>query len=234
MNNDIFKERSNKKHNNFYDYSLSNYVGNNKPVEIICPIHGVFKKRPDKHMVGQGCPKCSKISVLDNDIFKERSNKKHNNFYDYSLVNYKNGRTKVEIICPIHGVFEQKAESHMSGAGCPKCKKHYEKNKQHLYILFDKKYNIHKIGVSIDVNRRCRELNSKYYSGGNTIIILEKFNFLGELEQKIFSIFIKNKIKHPTYNKNERSDGRTEWISIDNINEIINYINNEKDRNFGN
>ena len=31
---------------------------------------------------------------------------KHNNFYDYSLVEYKNQKTKIKIICPIHGIFE--------------------------------------------------------------------------------------------------------------------------------
>ena len=46
---------------------------------------------------------------------------KHNNFYDYSLVEYKNQKTKVKIICPIHGVFEMAPEHHLSGQNCPKC-----------------------------------------------------------------------------------------------------------------
>lgn len=45
----------------------------------------------------------------------------HNNFYDYSLTRYVNSRGKIEIICPIHGVFTQKAEAHKSGNGCPAC-----------------------------------------------------------------------------------------------------------------
>lgn len=41
--------------------------------------------------------------------------------YDYSLVDYINTRTKVIIICPVHGEFEQSPNNHLSGKGCPKC-----------------------------------------------------------------------------------------------------------------
>lgn len=34
---------------------------------------------------------------------------------------YINNRTKVKIICPIHGIFEQKPNDHMNGRGCSKC-----------------------------------------------------------------------------------------------------------------
>ena len=36
-------------------------------------------------------------------------------------VNYKNINTKITIICPIHGEFEQILWSHLQGQGCPKC-----------------------------------------------------------------------------------------------------------------
>ena len=42
----------------------------------------------------------------------EICNKKHNNKYDYSLVNYRILRDKVKIICPEHGIFEQRLDSH--------------------------------------------------------------------------------------------------------------------------
>lgn len=45
----------------------------------------------------------------------------HGNTYDYSLVKYINKDTRVEIICPIHGVFEQIPHNHLRGAICKKC-----------------------------------------------------------------------------------------------------------------
>lgn len=53
---------------------------------------------------------------------------KHGDKYDYSLVQYKNKETKVEIICPIHGVFHQQPNLHLMGSGCPKCSYIYRGN----------------------------------------------------------------------------------------------------------
>ena len=54
--------------------------------------------------------------------FIEKARKVHGDEYDYSKVEYKNNKTKVCIICPKHGEFWQKPNSHLSsGQGCPKC-----------------------------------------------------------------------------------------------------------------
>lgn len=45
----------------------------------------------------------------------------HGNKYDYNQVLYKNGTTKVVIICPIHGEFKQIPKQHIKGCGCRKC-----------------------------------------------------------------------------------------------------------------
>jgi len=62
---------------------------------------------------------------LNKDIFVKRSNDIHGLKYDYSEVEYKNHRTKVKIICPIHGEFWQTPKRHMLGQGCPECGKRY-------------------------------------------------------------------------------------------------------------
>lgn len=54
--------------------------------------------------------------------FIEKCSQMHNNFYDYSLVRYTSTRSKITIICPYHGEFEQRAKNHLAGQGCPKCK----------------------------------------------------------------------------------------------------------------
>ena len=59
-----------------------------------------------------------KITTED---FIERANKIHNNNYDYSLVDYKNNKTKVKIKCNIHGIFEQLPSGHLMGKGCFNC-----------------------------------------------------------------------------------------------------------------
>jgi hypothetical protein len=54
----------------------------------------------------------------------------HGNKYDYSLVNYTNAHTKINIGCRIHGVFEQLPLNHLKGNGCPSCKR------KHLSLYF--------------------------------------------------------------------------------------------------
>lgn len=45
------------------------------------------------------------MKKLTTEEFIERARKIHGNKYDYSKVNYVNAKTKVCIICPIHGEF---------------------------------------------------------------------------------------------------------------------------------
>jgi len=121
-----FIKRAQKIHGNKYDYSLVNYINNKIKVKIVCNLHGVFIQSPEKHLSGQGCRECF-INFFKNCLrsnteeFIAKAKKVHGNKYDYSLVNYINNRTKIKIICPIHGIWEQKPNGHLNGKGCRKC-----------------------------------------------------------------------------------------------------------------
>ena len=53
------------------------------------------------------------MKKLTTDDFIKRSKNIHGDKYDYSLVEYINQKTKVKIICPVHGIFDQtQAESY--------------------------------------------------------------------------------------------------------------------------
>lgn len=53
----------------------------------------------------------------------------HDGKYDYSLVEYINTNSKVSIICPNHGVFNQTPKNHLHNHGCPKCSSEYKSTK---------------------------------------------------------------------------------------------------------
>ena len=54
--------------------------------------------------------------------FIEKAKSIHNDKFNYSNIVYKNSTTKVNIICPIHGNFEQRPCDHINHKqGCPKC-----------------------------------------------------------------------------------------------------------------
>ena len=60
---------------------------------------------------------------LTTEEFIAKAKTKHGDKYDYSKVNYVNSKTKVQINCDVHGIFEQMPNNHYKGQGCPKCGK---------------------------------------------------------------------------------------------------------------
>lgn len=132
-----FVAKANELHGNKYDYSKVVYVNSRTKVSIICPIHGTFEQLPSSHLSGNGCPKCARIYTDEHRQHLAESSRKsrgmtteewiararqvHGDKYDYSQTIYINQRTNVNIICPVHGLFSQKADSHIRGFGCKLC-----------------------------------------------------------------------------------------------------------------
>lgn len=126
-----FIEKARLVHGDKYDYSKVEYKDANTKVCIICPIHGEFWQRAVNHLSGRGCPDCgnervSKKRRMSLAEFISKAKTIHGDFYDYSKVKYVNSRTKVCVICPIHGEFWITPNSHLRGGGCERCG--YERN----------------------------------------------------------------------------------------------------------
>ena len=58
---------------------------------------------------------------ITTEQFIEKAKKVHGDKYDYSKVVYKNAKTKICVICPIHGEFFITPHHHLEGKGCKKC-----------------------------------------------------------------------------------------------------------------
>jgi len=59
--------------------------------------------------------------TLKTKSFIKKAISKHSDKYDYSKVNYVKSHERVTIICKKHGPFEQVANTHLKGSGCPNC-----------------------------------------------------------------------------------------------------------------
>lgn len=117
---------SNKVHNNFYDYSLTEYKNSKIKVKIICPKHGVFKQATNNHKKGHGCTTCAvdkiiKLKSSTTEIFIKRAQETHGNMYSYLKSKYVKNNKNLIITCLFHGDFEQRPSSHIRGNGCRKC-----------------------------------------------------------------------------------------------------------------
>lgn len=126
LNTQQFVEICTQVHGSQYDYTYVEYINNKIKVTIICRKHGPYKQRPNDHQQGYGCPKCGKEQQVKSQTstteqFIHKATKIHGTRYDYSLVEYKDSRTKIKIICSVHGIFEQRPNSHLGRMGCIKC-----------------------------------------------------------------------------------------------------------------
>ena len=80
--------------------------------------------------------------------FIEKSKLKHNDIFDYSLVEYINSKTKVKIKCKEHGEFEQTPNNHLRGQKCPFCNGKSKSNSIE-FIKLSKKINNDKYDYSL-------------------------------------------------------------------------------------
>lgn len=121
-----FVKEAKEVHGDFYLYP-NKYNGANTKIDIECPIHKTFSQSPSNHIRGNGCPKCGVLKQSDKvkltlENFISRANIKHNGFYNYDNVHkFANTNEKVNIMCPLHGIFPQHVGAHIRGYNCPKC-----------------------------------------------------------------------------------------------------------------
>lgn len=126
LTSENFIEKAKRVHGDKYDYSKVIYKCSHSKVCIICSKHGEFWQISNNHLNGKGCPICGKEKrsqkQRDNrQDFVLKAKKVHGNKYDYLKSEYVDSRTKVCIICPIHGEFFMRPNSHINGQGCQKC-----------------------------------------------------------------------------------------------------------------
>lgn len=111
-----------------YDYSLVKFnKTTHGKITLICKKHGNFKTILSQAFNNKAvCPVCSKLLTKEKtsytkEQFIKKANVVHNNKYDYANTIYSLSTKQVEVRCLTHGIFIQKAQTHLMGHGCPKC-----------------------------------------------------------------------------------------------------------------
>lgn len=227
---EIFLEKANKKYNNKYQYDITEYNGPQKnKIVVICPKHGEFKTTPRNHLIKgnkYGCYDCAREHVdvaklKTYDDFIEKSIKLHGNKYIYPEENrliYKNRKSVLIIECKEHGEFKKKAQNHLSGQGCFRCRinKLIEENiltggyclqlfednpilKNKPIFLYYMELNdgqYYKIGLSKNPKKRCSSIKS--LGKLNKVVVLNQIELPSYeafiIEQTILSEFGKYRL----------------------------------------
>ena len=231
---EIFLERCKEKYGNKFDYSNINYINRLTPIKIICKKHGEFEVTPKQHLHSCGCPRCCKENrakgrTLSKETWIEECNKIHGNKYNYSKVNYNNGNDYVEIICPKHGSFFQKASNHRYGHGCPKClESHLEEEIRILCENNNIKYEYQKTFPWLGLLRLDFYIPSKniaiecqgeqHFKHCEYFDTLESFKERQKRDQLKYELCLNNNIKLLYYSNKKYKN------CITNINKILNQI----------
>jgi len=105
-----------------YTYDRTKYTGSKKKLVVTCPEHGDFECYAGNHLKGHGCARCSGYGRTTEEFIHD-AREIHNDKYDYSLTEFISVDSKVTIICPDHGAFEQRALGHLHGKGCTGCQR---------------------------------------------------------------------------------------------------------------
>ena len=108
---------------------LGNYIGDKKYVEVRCDIHNhIFMTKPNWLHHGANCQKCyndrrgETLKKTPSQLLLE-FRQVHGYKYTYPHLDeeYKTNKSKITIVCPIHGEFKQTINHHLRGQGCSKC-----------------------------------------------------------------------------------------------------------------
>ena len=129
---EVINRLINKRGTENFDYSKVIYINIRTPIEIFCKKHNkTFSAYTESFIDFRkiGCKECKKETLRNKkrkslDKFVSDAKEIHGDKYDYSLVEYKNSKTKITIKCnTCNNIFNQTPNDHLSKKGCKECKK---------------------------------------------------------------------------------------------------------------
>lgn len=197
---------------------------NGKKEKILVEDENGFTYSPQAYDLLVGHPPSIQTCNEKEKLFIFKANLVHGNKYVYPQFVYYNGKQKIDIICPTHGIFKQKIEAHLIGNGCKKCandlstfsnKKWADKFKHkictlYLIELYNEYERFVKIGITAN-GVKYRFSNLKNYNYKVIIEIKGSSHYIAELESSILKNYKKFKYKEA----NIDVGGNTETFKIE-------------------
>ena len=168
-----FINKAEKVHDDKFNYDKVDYKNNQTPVIITCPIHGDFPQRPNDHLKGKGCPKCSEskgeksinevlkkynINYIPNNKFKDCTGLPNKKGFCYEL--------KYDFFIPDKNmIIEFDGEQHFKPISSMRGESGFDKNQKYDKIKNDycEKNGIKLIRIPWSINHPNHEYSQKYY-----------------------------------------------------------------------
>lgn len=134
-----------------FDYSEITYKNSYSKIKLTCKKHNISFQSTFSSLCRNrnGCKLCRREKLsYTTDEFIKICDDIHNNKYDYSKTEYVDSKTKVKIICPLHGEFHQMPSDHIRKYGCKLCGIESQKNKLEKFIKTSNEIHNHKYDYS--------------------------------------------------------------------------------------
>jgi len=144
-------------HGDKFDYSKLGYTGGNKKITIICnACKHEFTQQANHHLSGFGCSECSGNRKKTKIDMEREGNILYHGMNDYSKVgDFKNNKSKVEIICKSHGSFFKSYYDHIiKKFGCPDCNTKVNTTKKFIAESIITHGNLYGYELSIYINNK--------------------------------------------------------------------------------
>lgn len=151
-----FVRLARKVHGDTYTYP-GKYLDGRTPMKLRCSKHGPFMQPPNSHLSGHGCRKCGDERTYEalfdtHDDFIKKARAVHGSKYTYPG-RYERVSKPITIICPKHGPFKQKPDSHTAGHGCERCSESW--GEREVARILERH------GIEFEVEKRFKECRDK-------------------------------------------------------------------------
>jgi hypothetical protein len=218
------------------------------PCVMTCSVHGDFTKTVTATLGTKfGCTECAEEEIgrsmtkpKSQEQFIKDAENKHGDKYDYSLVNYVNSITKVDIYCSKHkNTFSMRPGNHLNGERCIECAREQtaekltgwynptivernkvkltaERNNLYLMSITDGDESFYKIGIAKDPSNRVGHIRKE--AGYKPKVLMK-------VKSSTYNCFQKEQVLHrmfkaSRYKPKNKFKGHTECFSL-NDNDLL-------------
>ena len=148
----------------------------------------------------------------------------HGDKYDYSLAPryIKSNKVKIKVICPTHGVFDQRVIDHLKGNECRYCTRN-SADKSYILCVYDGETPVAlKYGITKNPDRRLKDIQK-----GTTYRVVRLGVWVFDNHEKCISSEreIKDNVM-PVLTQKEFDEGYTETCDVNLLDYVIKTIKN--------
>jgi very-short-patch-repair endonuclease len=131
-----FIKRAEHIHGDLYGYEFVKYTNAITHVIITCRTCNIqFPQTPMQHLLGHGCGICAGNVPYTTHKWIEIAHSTYGELFNYSLVNYINAHTQVQIICnTCNKTFSKIPYEHINDGRCPYCELSSGEHKVRVYL----------------------------------------------------------------------------------------------------